>query len=78
MSGLTEDPFDWRTTKDGRVLVGRGGRQVSVIAGDQARRLCAGLEAALARGDEEAAQQLLARVTGNYKRGNERSPRRRR
>lgn len=78
MSGLTADPFDWRTTKDGRVFISRGGRQITVVAGDHAQRLTAGLDAALARGDEEAAQQLLARVTGNYKRGNERSPRRRR
>lgn len=72
MSGLEEDPFDWRTTKDGRVLVSRGGRQVAVVAAERARRLTAGLDASLARGDHEAAQQLLARVTGNYKRGNER------
>ncbi len=70
-----EDHFDWRTTKNGRVLISRGDRQVSVVAGDQARRLTAGLENALARGDAEAAQHLLARVTGNYKRGNERTGR---
>jgi len=72
MSGLEEDPFDWRITKDGRVLISRGGRQVSVVAGDRAQRLSAGLENAMARGEEDAAQHLLARATGNYKRGNER------
>lgn len=76
MSGLEQDPFDWRTTKDGRVFVTRGGRQVTIIGGDQAQKLSAGLDAAVARGDDDAAQQLLARVTGNYKRGNERAPRR--
>lgn len=68
MSGLEDNPFDWRTTKDGRVLVGRGGRQVTVVAGEAARKLTAALDAAQARGDEDAAQQLLARITGNYKR----------
>ncbi|MGI8722072.1 MAG: hypothetical protein ACR2JG_07575 [Geodermatophilaceae bacterium] len=80
MSGLEDDPFDWRTTKDGRVFVSRGGRQVTVVAGDQAQRLIAVLQNAHARGDEDAAQHLLARATGNYKRGNERTgltPRRR-
>lgn len=73
MSGLEEDPFDWRTTKDGQVFISRGGRQVMVVGGAKAQRLIAGLENALARGDEAAAQHLLARATGNYKRGNERS-----
>ncbi len=35
-------------------------------------RAAAKLAAQLARADERAAQQLLARATGNYKRGNER------
>lgn len=72
MSGLEEDPFDWRITKDGRVLISRGGRQVSVVAGYRAQRLSAGLENVRARGEEDAAQHLLARATGNYRRGNER------
>lgn len=73
MSGLEEDPFDWRTTKDGRVFVSRGGRQVTVVGGEKARKLIVALDTAQARGDGDAAQQLLARVTGNYKRGNERN-----
>lgn len=72
MSGLIEDPFDWRVTKDGRVLISRGGAQVSVVGGARANRLIAELAAAVARDDPDAAQQRLARVTGNYKRGNER------
>jgi hypothetical protein len=68
--GLDDDPFDWRVTKDGRVLASRAHRQVAVIAGAQADRLRPVLE-----GDPDAAQQALARVTGNYKRGNERRKR---
>lgn len=41
MSGLIEDPFDWRVTKDRRVLISRGGRQVSVGGGARAGRLAA-------------------------------------
>ena len=66
--GLEDDPFDWRVTKDGLVLVSRGGRTVTTVRGAAAARLIGGLE----RADEDGAQQLLARVTGNYKRGNER------
>lgn len=76
MSGLVEEPFDWRTTKDGRVFISRGGRQITIVGGEAARKLSGGLDAALARSDDDAAQQLLARVTGNYKHGNERTPRR--
>ncbi|WP_053721311.1 hypothetical protein [Saccharothrix sp. NRRL B-16348] len=67
--GLEDDPFDWRVTKDGQVLVSRGGRTVTTVRGAAAARLIGGLERA---DDDDGAQQLLARVTGNYKRGNER------
>lgn len=65
---LEDDPFDWRTTKDGQVLVSRGGRLVTTVRGRSAAALLARLE----RADDTAAQHLLARATGNYKRGNER------
>ena len=66
--GLEEDPFDWRVTKDGQVLVSRGGRVVVTVRGTAAERLRGKLD----RAGEDEAQQLLARATGNYKRGNER------
>lgn len=65
--GLEDDPFSYRVTKDGRVLVSRGGRLVVTVAGRRADRLVAEL------GDsDELDQELLARATGNYRRGNER------
>ena len=65
--GLDDDPFSYRITKDGRVLVSRGGRQIVTVAGTAAERLIGMLGA-----DDDADQQLLARATGNYRRGNER------
>ena len=67
--GLEDDPFDWRVSKDGQVRVTRRGRVVTVLRGAAAARLIGKLDGA---GDDEA-QQLLARATGNYKRGNERN-----
>ena len=67
--GLEDDPFDWRVSKDGQVRVTRGGRVVTVLRGAAAARLIGKLDGA----DDDEAQQLLARATGNYKRGNERS-----
>jgi len=56
-------------TKDDRVLVMREGRTVAVLSGAPAERLARGLSSAA---DDDARQLLLARATGNYKRGNER------
>jgi hypothetical protein len=60
--------FSWRQTKAGRVRISRGGRVVTTLGGGAARRFITRAEGA----DPEAAQQLMARATGNYKRGNER------
>lgn len=65
---LEDDPFDWRTTKDGQLLVSRGGRLVTTVRGTEAAKL----QARLDRSTEDEAQHLLARATGNYRRGNER------
>ncbi len=66
---LVEDPFSHRVTKDAKVLVSRGGRLVVTLAGNDAKKAIAAIEAAR---DEAAVQQALARATGNYRRGNER------
>ena len=67
---LEDEPFGHRLTKDGRVLVSFEGRQVAVVAGRRAQRLIAELQAAGA--DVAGVQMLLAKVTGNFKHGNER------
>ena len=63
-----QDAFAYRTTKDGRVLVSWQGRQVTTLAGGRAERFLARTENA----SPEDRQLELARVTGNFKRGNER------
>lgn len=65
---LESDPFDHRLTADGSIRISRGGRVVTVVRGDAARRLAGRLA-----GAEPAAVQLeLARATGQYRHGNER------
>jgi hypothetical protein len=66
---LAANPFGWRVTADRRVLVSRGGRQIVVVGGARGRRLADQLDSV----DESACQQLLARATGNYRHGNERT-----
>ncbi len=60
--------FSWKATKDGRVRISHHGRVVTTLAGDRAAAFRSRVEA----GDEAGAQALMARATGNYRRGNER------
>lgn len=70
---MEEDQFSYRTNKDGKVFLYWYGKQVKILKGNQARKFVADVE----RADEQRAQLLMARATGNFKRGNERPGRRR-
>ena len=61
------DPFAYRPRASGEVAITRGGKEVTVLRGDAARRFLARVEGA----DEAKRQREMARATGNYKRGNE-------
>lgn len=67
------DPFHHTITRDGRVLIDRGGRRVTVPGGARAADVAARLALCA---DEDARQLVLARATGTYRRGNERRGRR--
>ena len=60
--------FSFRAKKDGDVAILRNGKAVTVLRGDSARSFLAEIGNASLVGQ----QLLMARVTGNYKRGNER------
>jgi hypothetical protein len=60
--------FTWAANKDGLVRISWQGRVVTTLAGKRATRFLEQVEHA----DEDAEQLLLARVTGNFKHGNER------
>jgi len=66
---LESEPFAWRTTKDGMVFVTYEGRAAATVRGPAATALLSKLREAR---DARAEQLLLARMTGNFKRGNER------
>ena len=65
---LEDHPFSYRAAKDDRVMIEWNGRRAAVLTGAKARRFLAAVESA----DAERAQLEMARVTGNFKRGNER------
>jgi hypothetical protein len=60
--------FRWQAIGDGRVRIFWQGRIVTTLAGARAARFLREIECA----DDDDAQLLMARVTGNFKRGNER------
>ena len=60
--------FSWRARKSGEVVLLRHGKPVTTLRGDAADDFLAEVSGV----SEDAAQQLMARLTGNYKRGNER------
>lgn len=59
--------FAYRATSKGTVRISRDGREVAILRARAARDFLAKAEGASA----DAVQQLCARATGNYKRGNE-------
>ena len=65
---LESEPFAYAIRKDGTVAVSYRGRQIVIVGGKDAARLLARLQGASA----EAVQLALAKITGNFKHGNER------
>jgi len=57
--------FGYTRRQNGDVVITHHGRQATILRGVKADRFLAGL----ADGDD---QELMARLTGNYKRGNDR------
>ena len=60
--------FSYKVRKSGEVIISHPGQEVTVLRGRQAAKF-------LSRLDDANDQPLMARVTGNFKRGNERGER---
>jgi hypothetical protein len=66
---LADDrPFGYRLTKDGKALVYWRGKEIMIVTGERAAKIRGEAEG----GDEQSMQLLLAKMTGNFKHGNER------
>lgn len=63
-----ETEFTFRATKAGKVFIYWRGRQAKILAGREAKKFLEEID----RMGAEQAQLLMARRTGNFKRGNER------
>jgi hypothetical protein len=71
---LGDVPFSYVTRADGTIVVRYHEAPVTILRGRAAERFST--RAATIAEDTAALQGLMARVTGNFKRGNERSSRR--
>ncbi len=65
---LDDEPFSYRALKDGKVLIYWHDKHVTTLAGKAATKLLSRVEGA----DARTVQLALAKITGNFKRGNER------
>ena len=68
---LANKPFSWLSRADGAIVIRYHDAPVTLLRGKAAEKFAARVRGA----DGAAAQQLMARATGNFKRGNERKGR---
>ncbi|MEH6979934.1 MULTISPECIES: hypothetical protein [Bacillus] len=66
---LSKEPFAYQITKKGTIVIYYGGKQIKIVKDREAGRLIARIKEG---GDNITEVQLLvAKITGNFKRGNE-------
>ena len=66
---LSEEPFTYQIMKSGKVAINYRGKQIKIVKDKEAERLIARIKAV--EDNITEVQLLLAKVTGNFKRGNE-------
>lgn len=64
---LDEEPFSYRITKDNKVFLYWHGKQVSILRGKESERFIAKVK----NSNTKEAQLIMAKITGNFKHGNE-------
>ncbi|WP_152391873.1 hypothetical protein [Paenibacillus guangzhouensis] len=64
---LDEEVFTYRHTKDNKVLIYWMGKQVTVLSGKHSEKFLS----RIANAEFKEAQLIMAKATGNFKRGNE-------
>lgn len=65
---MSENIFTYHVTKSGKVFLFWGGKRIKILDGNTAQKFLAKIDGL----DEEDAQLVMAKETGNFKRGNER------
>jgi len=65
---LDNEVFTYQISKEKKVFISWNGKQVRVLKGKEAQKFISTIMGL----DEKGVQLVLAKVTGNFKRGNER------
>lgn len=66
---LDEEPFRFRVNKNSTVFLDFNGKQVKILKGKEAEKFLKRMDDAE---DEKSRQLIMEKITGNFKRGNER------
>lgn len=69
---LDEEFFSYKVTKDSKVFLYWYNKQVKILTGKESEKFLARMKEA----DTKEAQLIMAKVTGNFKRGNEKNNKR--
>ena len=64
---LDDEIFSYSISKDSKVFISYEGKQVTTLSGKNAEKFIAKIDGAVGKD----AQLIMAKVTGNFKRGNE-------
>ena len=66
---LKEERFSYRISKDNKVFISWDGKQIMILKGKESDKF----QAKIGGADALEAQLIMAKVTGNFKHGNEKS-----
>lgn len=66
---LEENPFSYKISKDNTVFIEFHGKRVKILKGKEGEKFLKRIELA---GNDKEVQLILAKITVNFKRGNER------
>lgn len=64
---FTEEVFTYKTSKDNKIFIFWFGKQVMILKGKESEKFLSRISGA----DFQEAQLMMAKITGNFKRGNE-------
>ena len=66
---LIEHPFSYKITNSETIIIHRNSKQIAIIKGQESLKI----QSKILNKSERQIQLILAKITGNYKRGNERN-----
>lgn len=69
---LDEEPFSYSVSKDNKVLIYWNGKQVTILKGKAREQFLARIK----NMNGKEAQLVMAKITGNFKHGNEKNSKR--